>query len=89
MKIGKKSGILHHTTTSLIPRSRKQIYYSSIYTHLIYRHTAWGATIKPGIQPLIKQKQKTNSHYTRTQRYDHTNESSSTLKLLKITDIIV
>ena len=68
-------------------RAMQHIYYSLIYSHLFYCHTVWGAAGKFKTNSLMTAQKRTIRTMSYLKKYDHTNESFKTLRLLKYKDI--
>ena len=63
-KISKLSGVLHSISSCAPESNLIDLYYSSVYPHLIYGILLWGGSAKVHLEPLIlAQKKIVKSHY--------------------------
>ena len=86
-KIAKQCGILYLTRDSLDQKSMLLIYYSLIYSNLIYCQTVWGAASKEALNPLTIVQKRTVRTIAGLRKREHTNDAFHKFKILKLPDI--
>ena len=86
-KIAKQCGVMYLTRDFLNTKSLLLIYYSLIYSNLIYCHTVWGAASREAMTPLITIQKRVIRTIERLKKRDHTNDSFYKNKILKLSDI--
>ena len=86
-KIAKQCGILYLTRDFLNTKSLINIYYSLIYSNLLYCHTIWGAASKEALHPLTVMQKRVIRTIARLRKREHTNDTFHHYRLLKLEDI--
>ena len=86
-KISKQCGILYLIRNSLDTKSLNLIYYSLIYSNLLYCQTVWGAASLEALNPLIVAQKRVIRTIAGLGKRDHTNDSFYNLRILKLVDV--
>lgn len=87
-KLAKVTGVTYRIRDHVNSDSLKQIYLSLAYPHLLYCCALWGGAYKTYVDRLFVEQKKLIRIMTRHQRFDHTQPLFSSLRLLKLPDII-
>ena len=82
-KLSKLNGILYLVRNSLTPEALKLIYYSLIYSNLIYGVTAWGGPYQTHLDPVRKVQKRIVRTISCERRDAHTIPIFNNLHLLK------
>ena len=88
-KIAKQCGILYLTRDLLNKKSLILIYYSLIYSNLIYCQTVWGGASNSALSPLNIIQKRVMRTIEGLKKRDHTNDAFYKHTILKLTDINV
>ena len=83
-KISKGIGIMYRARSCLTKRSLKNLYYSYIYSYLIYCIEIWGISPQTHLNPLLSMHKKIVRIMTFTSYYAHTATIFRDLKILTI-----
>ena len=86
-KLSKLNGILYLVRNSLSPTALKCIYYSLVYSHLIYGISIWGGTYQTHLDPLIKAQKRIVRTISLANRDAHTAPLFNELHLLTFNNI--
>ena len=88
IKLSKLTGIICRVRDSLNREKLRQMYLSLTYPHPLYGSALWGGAFKTYIDSLFIQQKKLVRIMSHSQRYDHTHPFLTSLKLLKLPDIL-
>ena len=86
-KISQLNGILYLVRNSLTPAALKCIYYSLVYSHLIYGVSIWGGTYQIHLDPIIKAQKRIVRTISFATRDAHTAPLFNELRLLNFNNI--
>lgn len=87
-KIAKHCGIMHLIRNLLDTKSLLLIYYSLIYSSLIYCMTVWSGASKESLNQLVIVQKRAIRTIAGVRYRDHTNDLFHNLKILKLPDMI-
>ena len=82
-KVSKVCGILYAVRGKLTELSIRHIYFTLIYSHIIYYIAIWGNAYSCHLRPVVLAQKRAVRTITYSARYDHTLPIFNRLKLLR------